>query len=40
MEAVFTVSEAQFYMLEENIESYLADPKEGHLQSFWFNIID
>ena len=40
MEAVFTVLEAQFYMLEENIGSSLADPKEDHPHSFWFNIID
>lgn len=38
-EVVFTIFEARFHMLDENPEYYLVAPKEGHPQSFWFNIM-
>ncbi|MEG0444176.1 MAG: VOC family protein [Carnobacterium sp.] len=38
-EVVFTIFEARFHMLDENPEYHLVAPKEGHPQSFWFNIM-
>lgn len=38
-EVVFSIFETRFHMLDENPEYYLVAPKEGHPQSFWFNIV-
>ncbi|WP_152656710.1 VOC family protein [Oceanobacillus sp. CFH 90083] len=38
-EAVFTIYDTRFHMLDENPEYQLFAPKEGHPQSFWFNVV-
>ncbi|MFD1416645.1 VOC family protein [Oceanobacillus jeddahense] len=37
-EAVFTIYDTRFHMLDENPEYQLFAPKEGQPQSFWFNV--
>ncbi|WP_195267883.1 VOC family protein [Eubacterium sp. 1001713B170207_170306_E7] len=38
-EAVFTIYETRFHMLDENPEYQLAAPQPGQPQSIWYNVL-
>lgn len=38
-EAVFTIYDTRFHMLDENPEYQLIAPKPGQPQSVWFNVL-
>lgn len=38
-EAIFSIYDTRFHMLDENPDFQLLAPQEGGVQSFWFNVM-